>query len=556
VTLSRTSSGDGRAVVGVATIDLVLPSQVSPPEFALSELLPAAIVGVDTVAVPVLPGLADDETGVLLGPGTADLIEATGIDLLGVAELRGMTGAVGEVVEVPVPQGTSTNSALRLVLLVGVGAARPVDLRRAGAALARAVRDRASVATSIPGVAPDDGPDGEAADHAALEAFVAGTMLGAFDFHWRSTGPEHRPVRQVVIATPSGSLGAADHHTLRRAVAIGGAGWRSRMLATVPSNLKNPAWLALQAEQVAAEAGLEFQVWDEADLEREGFGGILGVGRASATPPRLIRLDYTPAGVTGRAAKKLPHVALVGKGITFDTGGLSIKPGPGMVSMKRDMTGGAVVLATMAALADVGCPVRVTGLVPAAENAVSGSAIRPGDVVRHWGGRTSEVTNTDAEGRLVLADALAYAAAELDPTVLVDIATLTGGMKIALGQQLGGYFATDDALAAAIRDAGERSGEQVWRFPLYAGYEDRLASKIADADNSGGTPQAITAALFLQHFTGGRPWAHLDIASVGDVEKELHEWTVGPSGFGARLLLTWLGQPEPLAGITTEEKKK
>jgi leucyl aminopeptidase len=534
--------------------DTVLPSQVSPPEFALSEFLPAAIVGVDAVALPVLPGLAeDDEPGVLLGPGAADLIDSIEVDLLAVAELRRMTGAVGEVVEVPVPFGTATNPQLRLVLLVGVGDARPIDLRRAGAALARAVRDHDAVATSIPGVAPD----GEGAvDANGLEAFVAGTMLGAFDFHWRSTGPERRPVRQVVIATPPGSLGDADQGALERAVAIGGAGWRSRMLATVPSNIKNPAWLAAQAAQIAELAGLDVRIWDEVDLEREGFGGILGVGQASATPPRLIQLDYTPPDTSARAAKKLPHVVLVGKGITFDTGGLSIKPGASMVSMKRDMTGGAVVLATMAALADVGCQVRVTGLVPAAENAISGSALRPGDVVRHWGGRTTEVTNTDAEGRLVLADALAYAAAELDPSVLVDIATLTGGIKIALGQQVGGFFATDDALAAAVTDAGERSGEPMWRFPLYAGYEERLASKVADADNSAGTPQAITAALFLQHFTGGLPWAHLDIASVGDVEKELHEWTVGPSGFGARLLLTWLGQAEPLAGVTNQKEKK
>jgi leucyl aminopeptidase len=531
----------------------VLPSQVSPPEFALSDLLPAAIVGVDTVAVPVLPGSSGDDSSILLGPGAADLTEAIEIDLLGAAELRGMTGAVGEIVEVPVPQGTDANPALGMVLLVGVGRARPIDVRRAGAALARATRDREAVAASIPAVAPDGDPVPGAT---ALEAFVAGTMLGAFEFHWRSTGPERHPVRQVVIATPPGTLAGADRAALARAVAIGGAGWRSRMLATVPSNLKNPAWLADQAEQVAAAAGLEVRIWDEADLERDGFGGILGVGRGSATPPRLIRIDYTPPDVGARTAKKLPHVVLVGKGITFDTGGLSIKPGPSMVAMKRDMTGGAAVLATMVALADVDCPVRVTGLVPAAENAISGSAIRPGDVIRHWGGRTSEVTNTDAEGRLVLADALAYAASELDPTALVDIATLTGGMKIALGQQMGGFFATDDALATAISDAGERAGEPVWRFPLYSGYEERLASKVADADNSGGTPQAITAALFLQHFTGGVPWVHLDIASVGDVEKELHEWTVGPSGFGARLLLSWLGQDEPLAGITTEEKKR
>ena len=211
----------------------------------------------------------------------------------------------------------------------------------------------------------------------------------------------------------------------------------------------------------------------------------------------------------------------------------------------------------MVALADVGCPVRVTGLVPAAENAISGSALRPGDVVRHWGGRTSEVTNTDAEGRLVLADALAYAAAELDPTVLVDIATLTGGMKIALGQQIGGFFATDDALADC--DPRRRASARASRC---GGSRSTPATRSGSRPRSPtpttapGTPQAITAALFLQHFTGGLPWAHLDIASVGDVEKELHEWTVGPSGFGARLLLTWLGQADPLAGITTKEKKR
>ncbi|THI93273.1 leucyl aminopeptidase family protein, partial [Nocardioides sp.] len=377
-------------------------------------------------------------------------------------------------------------------------------------------------------------------------AFVAGTMLGGFVFHWRSAGPEHHPVRRVVIAGPAV---AADRGVLERAVALGGAGWRSRMLATVPSNLKNPAWLAGQAEEIAGAAGLEIRVWDEEELTRDGFGGLVAVGRASATPPRLIRLDYTPRGVSIRAAKKLPVVVLVGKGITFDSGGLSIKPGPAMVSMKRDMTGGAVVLATMAALADVDCPVRVIGLVAAAENAISGSALRPGDVIRHWGGRTTEVGNTDAEGRLVLADALAYAVAELDPALVVDVATLTGAVKVALGQQVGGLFATDDAIADRLVAAGQRAGEPLWRLPLFAGYEDRLASKVADASNDPGGAGAITAALFLRHFVGDVPWAHLDIASVADVEKDWHEWTVGPSGFGSRLLLTWLGSEDPVEGI-------
>ncbi|HYG93874.1 MAG TPA: leucyl aminopeptidase family protein [Nocardioides sp.] len=514
-----------------------LPSQVSPPEFALSELLPAAIVGADVAAVPVLPDpTRPAEAGVLLGPGADELAESVGVDLLAAAEVHGLTGATGEVASVAVPGGTAVNPDLRLVVLVGVGDAGPTDLRRAGAALAKAVRDRQAVATSVPAVAGAEG----------LESFVAGAMLGSFAFHWRSTGPEHEPVGRVVISGPGGHGDAA---RLERAVAIGGAGWRSRMLATVPSNLKNPAWLAEQAERIADAAGLDCRIWDETELESEGFGGIVAVGRASASPPRLISLAYTPGGVSARAARKLPHVVLVGKGITFDTGGLTIKPGPSMVSMKRDMTGGAAVLSAMAALGDVDCPVRVTGLVAAAENAISGDALRPGDVVRHWGGRTSEITNTDAEGRLVLADALAYAAAELDPAVLVDVATLTGGIKLALGQQTGGVFATDDALAAGLVEAGERAGEPLWRFPLFGGYEERLSSKVADADNSPTGPQSIMAALFLRHFAGEVPWAHLDIASVGDVEKELHEWTVGPSGFGARLLLTWLGRPDPLEGV-------
>ena len=261
------------------------------------------------------------------------------------------------------------------------------------------------------------------------------------------------------------------------------------------------------------------------------------------SPPRLVQLGYTPG------AGAVPHVVLVGKGITFDTGGLSIKPRDSMASMKRDMTGAGVVLAVLGALADVDCPVRVTGLLPLAENSVGERSIRPGDVLRHYGGRTSEVTNTDAEGRLVLADAMAYAVAELQPDVIVDVATLTGAVKIALGQRTGGLFANDDALAAALRTASLAAGEPLWRMPLAAAYEDRLSSKVADADNAGGGPGAITAALFLQHFVGGVPWAHLDIASVGDSPTDEHEYTKGATGFGARALLHWLELREPLAGV-------
>ena len=503
-----------------------LPAQVNPPDFALSAAAPHEIVGVECLALPVVPG--DDGTAVLADGARAASVPP-GVDLAALLESASATGRAGEVVVVPV-----AGADVLVVLFVGVGDRTATDLRRAGAALARATKDRASVVTDMV----------SGADPTGLHAFVVGTVLGSFEFHWRSEGPTARPVAQVVLA------GVADtdenRSVLRRALAVAGAGWRARMLATVPSNLKNPVWLAEAAREVAGTCGLDVEVWDEVRLAEEGFGGLLAVGRASATPPRLVRMKYVPP-VDDVAA--LPHVVLVGKGITFDTGGLSIKPAESMTTMKRDMTGGAVVLATMAALADVGCPVRVTGLIAAAENAVSGNSVRPGDVVVHRGGRTSEVNNTDAEGRLVLADAMAYAVDTLAPDVLVDVATLTGAMKVALGQHTGGFFANDEMLADRIFAAGEESGERVWRMPLVADYEEKLSSKVADGDNAAGGAGAITAALFLQHFAGDVPWAHLDVASVGDAPEDRHEWTAGPTGFGSRLLLEWLSTDAPTDGI-------
>ncbi len=504
-----------------------LPAQVSPPEFALSPALPHQIGGAEVWAYPVLPG----EDGPLVGPGADEAAEVLGIDLLAALEAARATGRTGEVTSVPVA-ALDTAADVGLVLLVGVGDAAVTDFRRAGSALARATKDRASVVTSIAAIAPDEG----------LGAFVVGAMLGSFAFHWRSTGPRERPVARIVLADVTDD-GADDE--LARAIALGGAGWRSRTLATVPANLKTPAWLADQAVEMGEAAGLEVTVWDAARLAAEGFGGILAVGGGSVNEPRLIRMDYTPRG----GSRKMPTVVLVGKGITFDSGGLDIKPSEGMLTMKRDMSGGGAVIAAMAALRDLDCPVRVIGLVPAAENAISGSAMRPGDVITHFGGRTSEVNNTDAEGRLVLADAMAYAVAELAPTVLVDIATLTGAMKVSLGQWTGGYFANHEALAGHVESAAESSGENIWRMPLVADYEERVTSKIADADNAAGGAGAITAALFLQHFAGDVPWAHIDFASSAESPADRHEWTAGPSGYGPRLLLAWLGSDDPLAGI-------
>ncbi len=516
---------------------MTLPEQVSPPQVALSEVPPSAVVGAHVVALPVLA----DEDGPALGPGAAELLDELDEDLFALLDQAGATGAAGEVVERFVADARSMrNPDLGTVLLVGVGSGTTDDLRRAGAALARHTRGRGCVATSLAALADDAG----------LRALVEGVVLGSYEFHWRSSGPLRTPVQKVVLAGIPDV--PARRPVLDKALAVAGAGWLSRTLALTPSNLKNPVWMAERAGEVARSAGLAIKVWDERELAAEGFGGILGVGQASENPPRLVRLDYEPK----KASRRTPHLVLVGKGITFDTGGLSIKPRDNMMLMKRDMTGAGVVLAVMGALADVDCPVRVTGLMPLAENSVGGRAMRPGDVLRHYGGRTTEVTNTDAEGRLVMADALAYAVQELKPDALVDIATLTGAIKIALGQRTGGFFATHDALAASLRAASLSAGEPLWRMPLVDDYEDRIASKVADSDNAGGAPGALTAALFLRHFTGGLPWLHLDVASVGDSPDDAFEYTQGATGFGARALLHWLELREPLAGLPGTDRKE
>jgi len=507
------------------TLDVNVLGDATQPRVELSAADPSEVPDVQVVALP----FSCDDGYLVLGPGAAEVYDTDDVDLLGVLEHHDASGKAGEIVEHLVLG--ADGSAPRSVLLVGVGETRPSDLRRAGAALARKARGRGRVATSIAALAHDAG----------LRAFTEGLVLGSYSFDLKTTSG--KPPAEFVLAGLVRPDSRAE--VLERGLAAARAAWTSRTLAQVPSNMKSPAWLADRASEVADEGGLSLKVWDEKALERGGFGGLVGVGRASANPPRLVRLSYTPDG----SSRRVPHVVLVGKGITFDTGGLSIKPAEGMMNMKRDMTGAGVVLAVMSALTAVRCPVRVTGLLACAENSVDGNAIRPGDVIRHYGGRTTEVTNTDAEGRLVLADALAYAVKELDPDALVDVATLTGAMRISLGQRTAGLFSTDDALADHLVTAGTTSGEPVWRLPLVDDYEERCDSKIADADNAGGQPGGITAALFLRAFTGSLPWAHLDIAGVGDSPGDAYEWSAGPTGFGARLLLHWLELRQPLAGV-------
>ena len=483
--------------------------------------------------LPLLPG-AD---GVVLGPGAAELERAFGLDLMAVADDAGLTGRAGATTL------SVSGADTPLVGLVGVGDQSVSDLRTAGAAAARLARGRSALATTA----------WAADDPQAVAAFVEGMLLASFSQSWRAVEPQQAPASRLVLAgcdLDDAVQGAA----LRRGAIIARAGWRSRAVASMPSRTKTPHWVAEQAVQLAADSGLECTVWDEHQLAADGFEAILGVGQGSAHPPRLIRLDYAPVAAQPEAPRR--RVVLVGKGITFDTGGLWLKPTEGMATMRRDVTGGAVVLAVMSALRDLDVGLEVTGLVAAAENAVSGKAQRPGDVVRHHGGRTTEVVNTDAEGRLVLADALAYAVRALEPTVLVDVATLTGAVKVALGTTLGGLFASDDALADALLAAGQHAGEPLWRLPLVDDYVGELESQVADAQNMGGAGPSpsgagsVVAALFLRPFTAGLPWAHLDLSSVGDARADVEVWTAGPTGFGARALLQWLTSTDPLAGVT------
>jgi leucyl aminopeptidase len=360
-----------------------------------------------------------------------------------------------------------------------------------------------------------------------LTAFVEGLVLGCYRFSLASD-PSPGPRRVDLTGTDDA---AALELGLRNSAATLWA----RDLVNTPSNTKTPAWLAAQAERELTAVGVSVAIRDENWLRAEGFGGVLAVGGGSSAPPRLIEASWRPRGaIAGQ------HVVLVGKGITFDTGGLNLKPGSAMTMMHTDMAGGAAALAALRLIAERRTRVRVTVLVPAAENSISGSAYRPGDVVTHFGGRTSEIGNTDAEGRIVLADALAYAAARLRPTTLIDVATLTGAMKLSLGLRTGGFFATTDALAAGLVAAGEATGEPLWRMPLHADYRSLLRSDIADATNTAGPPGAIAAAWFLEPFTGGLDWAHLDIAGPARAPENDGMLSRGATGFGGRLLADWV----------------
>jgi leucyl aminopeptidase len=471
-----------------------------------------AAIAAEAIAVPFRPGPEID-------PAYAG--ELAGLFALGAADLlahQEAKGEPGEVVGAPFRMGDGITE----LLLFAVGDASPPAMRRAGAALGRRVRGRSDITVGAPSGLGEE----------AAAAFAEGLLMASYDF--RIGGPARRPGAETINIIIDAGTALERGGAVARAVAL------ARDLANTPSLGKTPQWLAEQAEALCGESGLTARIRDEHTLREEGFGGLVAVGSGSARPPRLIELTYEPNG----AADGDRHIVLVGKGITFDSGGLSLKPNEGMKHMKTDMAAGAAVIAVMSALRALNIPVKVTGLIAAAENMPSGSAMRPGDVVRHYGGMTSEVLNTDAEGRIVLADALAYAHAELNPTTVVDLATLTGAARIALGSLFGALYSGDDSLAEELISAGQAAGDGLWRMPLVEDYREAIDSDIADVANMGRGGYgggSITAALFLREFAGGRRWAHLDIAGPARSLVDDGEISKGATGFGVRLLLKWLG---------------
>lgn len=433
---------------------------------------------------------------------------------LGGSGLTPFAGKLGQATIVPA-MGRLGASA---VMVVGLGEADKVthrELRRAAGVAARGSGGYSKVVLDL-----SDGVAGGA--RAAVEGFE----LGSYTFDKYQSEVPHRSDEVVVN-------GATDAD-LQRALTTAGATIWARNLVNEPPSSRNPQVFADRVAERATRAGLKVDIYDESDLERDGLNGILTVGKGSDSPPRFVVLTYEPEGARG-------FLGLVGKGITFDSGGLSLKSAEGMEKMKVDCSGAAGVVAAITALPALGAKVKVVAAVALAENMPGGRAAKPGDVIRHYGGRTSEVLNTDAEGRLVLADALAWMS-ERRPEAMVDMATLTGGMMVALGTKVAGVLSTSPGLSAELLEAAQRTDEPLWELPLIEEYRSRLASKVADIKNISDTRfgSPIFGGLFLKDFVGQTPWAHLDIAGPAWSDKGEHFLPAGATGYGARLLIDWI----------------
>jgi len=486
------------------------------PTLALSSSN-AAGVKADVVIV----GLLAAAGGPSLAAGAESLDSALGGRLAEALAALGATGRVGEVTKVP----TLGAAAAAAVVAVGLGDAGgpsydPEILRRAAGAGIRAAAGSRRAVVAL----PVDGRD-------ALRAVCEGALLGAYSYdRYRTTSrAAHLPPVEAVTVV-SAERRAKD--VVRRADAVASAVALTRDLVNTPPSDLHPAELAAAAVTAASTAGVTAEVMDDKALRRGRYGGILGVGAGALHPPRLVHLRYAPPGAT-------TTLALVGKGITFDSGGLSLKTAAGMEDMKSDMAGAAAVIAATAAIADLGIGVRVEAWVPMAENMPSGSAIRPSDVLSMYGGKRVEVLNTDAEGRLILGDALARASEDA-PDYLVDVATLTGAQLIALGSRVAGVMGNDDDFRGLVVSAAGRAGESMWPMPLPVELRKSIDSEVADFTNTGDRYGGmLVAGLFLQEFVGeGVRWAHVDIAGPSFNTGDPHGYTPkGGTGFAVRTLV-------------------
>lgn len=426
------------------------------------------------------------------------------------------------------------------VMVVGLGKRDEFSLDRVrdvSAAAALKVRDMGlrTFATIVHGAGIGGLELGETA-----EALVEGTILGLYRYTEHKTEDDKRKIEGFTIVALEKARAPPIREAVHRASIVATSANFARDLINAPSNEKTPRLLTERIRVAAKQAGAKLTVFDEKQIEKEGFGALLGVARGSVEPPRFLVLEHTGGG-------KAKPIVLVGKGITFDSGGIALKPldpsGPDpMWLMRYDMAGAAVALSSVMAAARLKLPVNVMALAPLTENMPSGSAQKPGDIVRSQGGKTIEVLNPDAEGRLVLADALGYAKS-LKPQAVVDLATLTGAAQVALGKHAAALFANDPVLAKRLEDAAQATSERVWRMPLWDEYAEQIKSDFADVKNTGGRAGgAITAAKFLEKFAGGLRWAHLDIAGTAWIEPgpdtpKKDYLPKGASGYGVRLLV-------------------
>lgn len=475
------------------------------------------IVSADAIAVGFVK--SEDSTYELVGNINAisTIEKFFDIDLIDEISFFQPGGKAGEILEIPISQKATKADR---VFVIGLGDQSTQSHRLAAANLGRKLRGKKTIVSTL-----------LATDTADIRAHAISVVLGAYTWTLKSDSTSDQPTFNIV---------SKDEKIIRRAEVIAYSVCRARDLVHTPSNIKNPLWMANQAQKVAKEGKLSIKVLAGKELAQ--FGGLRAVGNSSPKPgPRFIQITYSPKS-TG---KRIAHVVLVGKGITFDTGGVSLKrPYDLMMAMKSDMAGAAAVLNVVGALPELKPRVKVTALLMCAENALSGTSQRPSDVITHYGGTTVEVLDTDAEGRLVLADGLAYADAKLNPDYLIDIATLTGSATLGLGRQYGAMYTRDRALASELVAVGESSGDRLWHMPLIDDYQDSLESDIADfnhtADKGDYSAGSVTAALFLEKFTGKRKWVHLDVAGTARSESDAGESPKGGTGFGVRVLIDWI----------------